>query len=143
MYQKLIIAGNVGNKPELRYTPQGDAVTSFSVATNRKWKTKDGQVGEETCWFRVSAWGRLAENCDKYLNKGSLVLVEGALTPDKETGGPRIWTRPDGNPGSSYEIRAVTVTFLSGNSNKADWDSGKAKVEQKPLTDVNEDEIPF
>ena len=76
MYQKVIIVGNLGGDPELRYTPQGDPVTSFSVATNRRWTGRDGQPGEETCWFRVSVWGKQAESCNQYLSKGRQVLVE-------------------------------------------------------------------
>ena len=85
MYQKIIIMGNLGNDPEMRYTPQGKPVTNFSVATNRKWTNADGTPGEETIWFRVSAWGKLAEVCDEYLSKGRRVLIEGRLRPDPET----------------------------------------------------------
>jgi len=92
MYQKIIIMGNLGNDPEMRYTPQGKPVTNFSVATNRKWTNADGTPGEETIWFRVSAWGKLGEVCNQYLSKGRQVFVEGRLRPDPETGAPRIWT---------------------------------------------------
>ena len=112
MYQKIIIAGNLGGDPEMRYTPSGQSVTNFSVATNRRWTNTDGSPGEETCWFRVSAWGNLAENCNKYLSKGRQVLVEGTLVPDPDTGGPKVWTRQDGTAGASFEIRAQRVQFL-------------------------------
>ena len=112
MYQKLIIVGRLGRDPEMRYIPSGDAVTNFSIATTRKW---DG--GEETLWMRVSAWGKLAETCNEYLSKGRLVLVEGVLTPDSETGGPRIWEGQDG-PRASFEMRAYTVKFLGGRGEK-------------------------
>ena len=122
MYQRLIIVGNLGNDPELRYTPSGQAVTNLSVATNRKWTGNDGQTHEETVWFRVSVWGKQAETVNQYLSKGSKVLVEGRLTPDKENGGPRVYQAQDGKWRASYEMMADIVRFLSsrgegGNNN--------------------------
>lgn len=114
MYQRVMIIGNLGSDPELRYTAQGDAVTSFSVATNQKWTGKDGQPVEEVTWFRVSAWGKQAESCNQYLSKGRQVFVEGRLTPDRETGGPRLWEGKDGQSHASFELRAFTVQFLGG-----------------------------
>ena len=78
MYQKLIIIGNLGRDPEMRYTPDGKAVTTFSVAASRRYGEK-----EETAWFRVSVWGKQAESCNQYLQKGSKVLVEGRLTAEQ------------------------------------------------------------
>ena len=117
MYQKLIIIGNLGREPEMRFTPNGDPVTTFSVATSRKYGEKD-----ETTWFRVSVWGKQAESCNQYLEKGSKVLVEGRLSPDKVTGSPKVWTKKDGSCGSSYEMTADTVRFLSsrGESEQVD-----------------------
>jgi single-strand DNA-binding protein len=114
MYQKLIIVGNLGRDPEMRYTPSGTPVTNFSVATNQRWTNPDGSPGEETVWFRVTAWKRLAETCNQYLQKGRQVLIEGQLKPDPATGGPRIWTGNDGVARASYEVRALTVKFLGG-----------------------------
>ena len=116
MYQKVFVLGNLGNDPQLRYTPQGDPVVSFSLAANRRWTNSEGQPGEETIWFRVSVWGKQAENCNQFLAKGRQVFVEGRLTPDRETGGPRIWTGDDGQPRANYELRAITVQFLGGGS---------------------------
>lgn len=113
MYQKIIIVGNLGSDPEMRYTASGQAVTNFSVATNRRWTGKDGQVVDETSWFRISAWGKQAESCNQYLKKGNKVLVEGRLNPDRETGGPRLWQRTDGNMAANFEITAETVRFLT------------------------------
>jgi len=114
MYQKLTIVGNLGSDPEMRYMPDGTAVTSFSVATNRRWNdSQSGQPVNETTWFRVSVWGRRAETANQYLSKGSRVLVEGRLSPDKGTGGPRIWTRQDGTAAASYEVRALDFQFMS------------------------------
>ena len=144
MYQKVVIVGNLGNDPELKYTPQGDAVTSFSVATNRRWTGRDGQPGEETCWFRVSVWGRQAESCNQYLSKGRQVLVEGRLTPDRESGGPRIWNGQDGQPRASFELRAITVQFLSGVDNGRGGGGGSsAYTEADNQSPALEDEIPF
>ena len=108
MYQKLLLIGNLGNTPETRYTAKGDPVTSFSVATSRKY----GEI-DETTWFRVSVWGKQAESCNTYLHKGSKVLVEGRLRPD-ENGNPKAFQRKDGTWASSYEITAENVRFLDG-----------------------------
>lgn len=113
MYHTIIIVGNVGKDPEMRFTPSGQAVTSFSVATNRSYTGGDGNQVKETIWFRVTAWGKTAEACKEYVKKGMTVLVEGRLTPDKETGGPRVWTKQDGTAQSSFEVSAETVRFLS------------------------------
>jgi single-strand DNA-binding protein len=138
MYQKILIVGNLGRDPEMRYTPSGQAVTNFSVATNRQYTASDGQQVKETVWFRVSAWGRQAETCNQYLKRGSRVLIEGRLTADPATGGPRIWTKQDGSPGASFEISAGTVRFLSTREEDASY-QGSAPMDD----DVGEDDIPF
>jgi single-strand DNA-binding protein len=107
MYQKLIIIGNLGSNPEQRFTPNGDPVTTFSVATSRKYGEKD-----ETTWFRVSVWGKQAESCQTYLHKGSKVLVEGRLRPDA-SGNPTTFQRKDGTWSASFEVTAETVRFLT------------------------------
>jgi single-strand DNA-binding protein len=140
MYQKIIIAGHLGGDPEMRYMPDGTAVTNFSVATNRRWT--DGQSGEqreETIWFRVSVWRRQAETANEYLSKGSQVLVEGRIRPDPQTGGPRTFTRQDGTVGASYDVTADVVRFIGGRDT-GDYEpgeSGEAQAAQE------EDEIPF
>lgn len=113
MYHNIIIVGNLGRDPEMRYTPGGSAVTNFSVATNRQYTSSDGTQVKETTWFRISAWGRLAEICNQYLRQGSKVLIEGRLNPDPASGGPRTYTRQDGTTGASYEVTANVVKFLS------------------------------
>jgi len=139
MYQKLIIVGNLGRDPEMRYTSDGTPVTNFSVATNRKWNNPDGSQGEETVWFRVSAWRRLAETCNQYLQKGRLVLIEGQLKPDPATGGPRMWTGNDGVARASYEVTALTVKFLGGRG-----EAPPAEVAGAPEEPSEEgEEIPF
>jgi len=111
-YQQIIVVGNLGRDPEMRYTPAGKAVTNFSVADGRKWTDRDGVEHDETLWFRVSVWDKQAEACNQYLKKGSMVLVEGRITGDPETGGPKIYPRNDGFAGASFEISATTVRFL-------------------------------
>lgn len=139
MYQKLIVVGNLGRDPEMRYMPDGTAVTSFSMATNRRWtNSQTGQPVDETTWFRVSVWGRQAEAVNQYLSKGRQVLVEGRLTPDPETGGPRLWSGQDGAVRASFEIRADSVQFLGGREGGGSYDDdfgGGAAQE--------EDDIPF
>lgn len=118
MFHTLIVVGNVGKDPEQRYTPAGQAVTSFSVATNRQYTTANGEQVKETVWFRVTTWGKQAEVCNQYVKQGMKVLVEGRLTPDKATGGPRVWEKKDGTSGASFEVTASTVRFLSSNGEK-------------------------
>ena len=113
MYHQLIVVGHLGRDPEMRYTPEGTPVTTFSMASSRKWSNADGSQSEETVWFRVTVWRRQAETAAQYLRKGSLVLVEGRLTPDKN-GNPKIWTGQDGTPHANFEITADNVRFLGG-----------------------------
>jgi single-strand DNA-binding protein len=137
MYQKITIVGNTGRDPEMRYLANGTAVTSLSVASNRKWTDKaTGEQKEETTWFRVSVFGNQAEAVNQYVTKGRQVLVEGRLNPDSATGGPRLFTRQDGSVGSSYEVIADTVRFLGSNGN---GNGGHAAAEY----DAEADEIPF
>lgn len=141
MYQKLVIVGNLGKDPEMRYAPNGDAVTSLNVAANRKYTDKSGQLVKETTWFRVSVWGKQAEACNQYLKKGSSVLVEGRLNADKTTGGPRVFTRQDGTSGASFEVTAERVQFLSGGQREGDGGSSASPQDAEGPTD--EDNIPF
>jgi single-strand DNA-binding protein len=140
MYQKVIIVGNLGRDPEMRYTPSGTPVTNFSVATNRRWTDQQGQTQEETVWFRISCWGRLAETTNEYLSKGRGVLVEGMLQPDPETGAPRIWTGNDGIARASFEVRAQTVKFLGAPDSRGV--AGPFEAEE-PAGDLDEEDIPF
>ena len=112
MYQQITIVGYLGNEPDMRFTPNGQAVTSFSLASSRKYTSNSGQKVDETTWFRVSVWGAQAESCNQYLHKGSPVLVVGRLRPDPQTGNPRIFTRQDGSTGASFEVNAQSVRFL-------------------------------
>jgi len=139
MYHTVILVGNLGRDPEMRYTPSGQGVTNFSVAINDNYTSNTGEKVERTIWVRVSTWGKLAESCNTYLKKGSKVLVEGRLVADQATGGPRIWNRQDGTPSASFEVSAVTVRFLSSRS---DVDSGYSEEGSGSAGDID-DSIPF
>lgn len=138
MYHTIIVVGNLGRDPEMRYTPGGSAVTNFNLASNRQYTASDGTAVKETIWFRISVWGKAAEVCNQYLRKGSKVLVEGRLVPDQATGGPRVWTRQDGTSGASFEVSASTVRFLSSR--------GETETEipySEGAGAAGEDDIPF
>lgn len=138
MYQKLIVVGYLGGDPEMRYLPDGTAVTNFSVATSRRWTGADGQAHDETTWFRIEVWRRQAETANQYLSKGSKVLVEGRIKPDPHTGGPRTFTRQDGTVGAAHEVVAEDVRFL-GRENGPGADNGSA---EEAAADAMED-LPF
>jgi len=121
MYHKIILAGVLGRDPEMRYTPNGRQVTDFSMATKERWTGQDGQPQERTIWWRVTLWGKDAENANQILRKKSRVLVEGRMTPDPKTGNPRIWTRQDGTPAAAYEVTALTWVNLTA---RADGQQG-------------------
>lgn len=116
MYHRIIICGNLGSDPIMKYTPDGTQVTSFSMATSRKVKDKS-----ETAWFRVSVWGAQAESCATYLHKGSKVLVEGRLQSD-DGGNPRTYQRKDGSWAASFEVRADSVRFMDSKSDSVSSD---------------------
>ena len=104
---KVILVGNLGRDPELRYTQSGQAVANFTLATNEKWKDKEGNNQERTEWHRIIVWGKSAENCAQYLQKGRSVYVEGRLQT-------RDWEDREGNKRTTTEIVAQTVQFLGG-----------------------------
>jgi len=143
MYQSLTIVGNVGKDPEMRYTPSGQPVTSFSVATNRQYTANSGETVKETTWFRVTTWGKTAEVCNQYVKKGSKVLVEGRLTADGSTGGPRVWTAQDGTPRASFEVNANTVRFLSSRGEGDGGPGGGGDMGGGSFVGAPEDDIPF
>jgi single-strand DNA-binding protein len=112
---KVMIIGYLGRDPELRFTPTGKSVSSFSVACNRSWKAKDGERKTETDWFNVVAWGDLAEITKQYLSKGSMVYVEGRLQI-------RDWTDSNGNSQKSVEIVARDIMLMDSKSQNLDKD---------------------
>ena len=124
---KVMIIGNLGRDPEMRYTPSGRPVTSFSVATSRTWNTSDGERRTETEWFNIVAWGNLAEICNQYLSKGQRVYVEGRLQT-------RRWEDNDGNKHTSTEVVANEMILLDNrrDSNQAAEDD-EADVDEFPF----------
>jgi single-strand DNA-binding protein len=116
---KLMIIGHLGRDPEMRYTPSGRPVTTFSVATSRTWNSADGERHEETEWFNVVAWGSLAEVCNQHLKKGQQVYVEGRLQT-------RRWEDGDGNKHFTTEVVAKEMTMLGGRK-----DNFEHKVKQE------------
>jgi single-strand DNA-binding protein len=142
MYHTIIIVGNLGRDPEMRYLPSGQPVTNFSVAASRRYTDRDDQTVDETTWFRISVWGRQAETCNQYLRRGSRVLVEGRLRPDPATGSPRIWTRQDGTSGASFEVNAQVVRFLSSRAETESM-AGSGDLGSGPPMDSGDDDIPF
>ncbi len=113
MYHKVILAGNLGRDPEMRYLPDGTAVTSFSMAVSDGWGDR-----KKTIWFRVTCWRKQAELANQYLGKGHKVLIEGALRTD-ERGGPPMWTAQDGTVRANLEITASNITFLQSRAEAA------------------------
>lgn len=121
-FNKIIIVGNLGRDPELRYTPQGSAVCNFSMATNEKRRDKSGELQDITTWFRITLWGRQAENASKYLNKGSSVYIEGRLKLDE-------WVDRDGNQRQTLDVTATDMQFISGGA-RIDEMSGGDKTDE-------------
>jgi|TARA_Y100000296_G_C4993312_1_gene166498 single-strand DNA-binding protein len=105
MLNKMLAIGNVGSDPEMRYTAGGTGVTTFRLAVNNRFKKSDGEQVEETDWFSVVCWARLAETVNEYVHKGMKVYVEGRIKMN-------TWTAQDGTERSNIEIVANTVTFL-------------------------------
>jgi single-strand DNA-binding protein len=125
---KVLIIGRLGRDPEMRYTPSGRPVTTFSVATSRTWNTSEGGRRTETEWFNVVAWSNLAEICKQHLSKGRLVYIEGRLQT-------RHWEDQDGNKHSSTEIVANEMIML---------DERREGGMSDEIEDTNEeDEFPF
>ena len=127
---KMQVIGNLGSDPEMRYTPNGNPVTSFSIATNRRYTDSQGERHEETEWFRVVAWNQLAELCNQYLSKGRRAYVDGRLRSS-------TWEGQDGQTRFSNEIIAERVLFLD----RAPGGSGSTENEEGSPFD--EDSLPF
>lgn len=152
-FNKIIVVGNLGRDPELRYTPNGNAVCNISVATNEKKRDKAGDLQDITTWFRITLWGRQAENASKYLTKGSPVYIEGRLRVEE-------WTDKDNNNRYTLEVNASDMQFLGGRSDNEynsgeeaddDMSSGNDFSDSKPSSSadiqsddtLNDDDIPF
>ncbi len=130
---RIIVVGNLGNEPEMRITPSGRPVTSFNVATNWRYTTAEGERKEETEWFNVVTWGKLAEQCNQFLTKGRLVYVEGRLRTHS-------WEGQDGQKRSRNEIVADRVSFLDRQASAA---LPEDKVADEGGGDLEPEDIPF
>ena len=117
---KVLLIGNLGKDPEVRYTPGGQAVANFTIATNDAWTDKQGQKQERTEWHRIVVWGKTAENCGEYLSKGRQVYVEGRLQT-------REWNNKEGVKQYTTEVVANQVLFLAGGERGAGQGRGGAK----------------
>lgn len=148
-FNKIIIVGNLGRDPELRYTPQGIAVCNLSVATTEKKRDKAGEFQDATTWFRVTLWRQMAENASKYLTKGRQVYVEGRLSVEE-------WIDRDGNNRYTLEVQGSDMHFIGGNARSESHsgeESGEAEFagpqnEAAPATETaraaaGDDDIPF
>ncbi len=131
---KVILVGNLGKDPELRYTPSGQAVATFSLATNRKWKDKEGQAQDQTEWHNIVTWGRQAEIAKEYLKKGTPLYIEGRIQY-------RTYNDRDGNKRYVTEIVAQTLQMLGRKGAEAGAEVPEdVNVEAPP---ASEDDIPF
>ena len=135
---KIIVIGNLGRDPEMRYTPNGDAVTNFSVASSYRYNTAGGEQREETEWFNVSVFGRQAEACNQYLAKGRKVYVEGRLSS-------RTYQDRNGETRLSLDIRAQAVQFLSspGGEGVAPGPGGSDYAPPPGGDNFGADDLPF
>lgn len=132
---KVMVIGNLGKDPEMRFTANGSAVTTFSVAASRNYTSRDGERKEETEWFNVVTWNKLAENCSQFLQKGRRVYVEGRLQT-------RSWEKPDGTRGYRTEVVAEDVVFLdrAGGGDSAPMDDYAAPA---MAGDLDAEDLPF
>jgi single-strand DNA-binding protein len=130
---KVMIIGNVGTDPEMRFTPNGNPVTSFRLATSRSYTTSDGERRQDTEWFDVVTWNRLAETCNQFLTKGQRAYVEGRLRI-------RNWEGQDGQKHTRVEIIANRVLFLDRKSVGVLPDSGQ---DTGADDDIDPGDIPF
>jgi single-strand DNA-binding protein len=137
-FNKILLMGNLTRDPQLSYTPSQTAVVDFGMAVNRRWTSRDGEKKEETCFVDCRAFGRIAENINKYLNKGRPVFIEGRLTFDS-------WTAQDGSKRSKHRVTVENFQFLPGTTG-----SGARGTEQNAgdtaggaEQEVNSDDIPF
>ena len=141
-FNRIIIVGNLGRDPELRYTAQGTPVCSFSMATNERRKDRNGEMQDHTTWFRVTLWNRLAETASQYLQKGRQVYIEGRLRVEE-------YTDRDGKPRHSLEVFATDMQFIGSRGDEmpheraasAGASSGPGERDSQP--DLSDEDIPF
>lgn len=138
-FNRIILVGNLGRDPELRYTPQGTPVCSFTLATNERRKDKTGEMQDHTTWFRVTLWGRQAEAASQYLAKGRSVYIEGRLRVEE-------WTDRDGKARHTLEVHATDMQFIGGNrqdEGERPREEAKAATAGADEGDLADDDIPF
>ena len=140
-FNKITIVGNLGRDPELRYTPQGTAVCSFSVATSEKRKDKSGEMQDVTTWFKITLWNKQAETASKWLTKGKPIYIEGRLRTEE-------WTDKDGKTRTSLEVFGTDMQFIgSKNDGNNMSSSSSSDMDNEPIASgsstANDDEIPF
>jgi single-strand DNA-binding protein len=133
---KVMLIGNLGADPELRYTPSGAAVANFRMATKDQWTNKEGERQERTEWHRIVAWRKLAETCGEYLHKGSLVYIEGSLQT-------RDWQDRDGNKRYTTEIIAWRMQMLDRAGKSPEIEPGEDRFPAEEPPDIPDDDIPF
>jgi single-strand DNA-binding protein len=134
---KVMIIGHLGREPEMRYTPSGRPVTTFTVATSRSWNTVDGEHHSETEWFNIVAWGNLAETCKQYLTKGLQVYIEGRLQTHR-------WEDKEGNKHSSVEVVANEMMMLGDRRESAAATNHPADAsDSSEIPTSDDDEFPF
>ena len=139
---KVILIGNLGQKPEMRYTQTNTAVATLGLATSESWKDKEsGEMREKTEWHRVVFFGKLAEICEQYLDKGSQIYVEGKLQTRK-------WQDKEGNDKYTTEIQGLSMNMLggrqsSGDSGAYDQSQPEQKPSEPPASNISEEDIPF
>ena len=140
-FNKIILVGNLGRDPELRYTAQGTPVCSFSMATNERRKDRNGEMQDQTTWFRITLWNRLAETASQYLQKGKQVYIEGRLRVDE-------YIDRDGKPRHSLEVFATDMQFIGSRGDDAPYEraasaSASASSPADSQSDLSDDDIPF
>ena len=140
-FNKVIIVGNLGRDPELRYTAQGTPVCTFSLATNERRKDRNGEMQDQTTWFRVTLWNRQAETASQYLQKGRQVYIEGRLRVEE-------YIDRDGKPRQSLEVTATDMQFIGGRgeeqfSERAASATAGGGGPSEPPGDLSDDDIPF
>jgi len=134
---KAILIGNLGKDPEIRYIPSGQAVATFSIATTRKWRDKEGQPQEQTDWHNIVVWGRMAELAKEYLAKGRSVYIEGRIQN-------RSYDDKEGNKRYISEVVATTMQFLGGRSDQAAGSQASPTPSPDQPPDItDDDDLPF
>jgi len=149
-FNKIILIGNLGRDPELKYTPQGNPVCSFTMATNERRRDRTGESQDITTWFRVKVWGRQAETAAQYLTKGRPVYIEGRLRLEE-------WTDRDGKIRQSLEVNATDMQFIGGRQDEMASASSPTRTsspnspasstvserDDNTASDLSDDDIPF